>query len=130
MTYTVSVAEDGDVGVVHDVADEFVGAAGDDKVDILVLSEHFGDILARLQELEPGVGQAGLFAGGGNRLGEDAIGVGRFAAALEQDSVAALEAEGGDLYEGVGARLEDDADDTDGAGDFVERQVGVELGGG
>ncbi len=128
VTYSVGVAEDGYVRIAHDVADEFVGAAGDDQVDVFVLGEHFGDVLARLQELEPTGGQAGPVGGFGDYRGEDAVGFGRFAAAFEQDGVAAFETERGDLHECVRAGFEDDADDADGAGDFVEFEAGVELG--
>ena len=56
--------------------------------------------------------------------------MGGLAAAFEQDGVAALEAEGRDLHEGVRAGLEDHADDADRAGDAVELQAFVELDGG
>ena len=55
----VGVAEDRDVRVVHDVADELVGAAGDDQVDLLVEGEHVGDVLAGFEQVDPAGGQAG-----------------------------------------------------------------------
>ena len=126
----VGVAEDGDGRVGHDVADEFVGAAGDDQVDLVVEGEHVGDVLAGFEQVQEARGQAGGGACAGDGVGEDAVGVGRFGAALEEAGVAGFEAEGGDLDEGVGAGLEDDADDADGAGDAVELEVGVHFDGG
>lgn len=46
MAEAVGVAEDGDLGGFLDVADEFVGAAGDDEVDVAVLGEEAGDGVA------------------------------------------------------------------------------------
>ena len=43
-------------------------------------------------------------------------------AAFEQDGVAAFEAQGRNLHQGVRPGFEDDADDADGAGDLVEFQ--------
>ena len=49
-------------------------------------------------------------------------------ASRPQAGVAALEAERGDLHEGVGARLEDDADDAERARGALEDEVRRELG--
>ena len=43
----------------HDVADEFVGAAGDDQVDLVVEGEHVGDVLAGFEQVQEARGQAG-----------------------------------------------------------------------
>ena len=126
----VGVAEDRDGRVVHDVADELVGAAGDDQVDLLVEGEHVGDVPAGFEQVHPAGGQAGGFAGAGDGVGEDAVGVGRFGAAFEQEGVAALEAEGRDLHQGVRAGLEDHADHADRAGDAVELEALIHFDGG
>ena len=63
VAYTVGVPEDGDVGVGHDIANEFVRAAGDDQVDVFFQSQHLGDILARFEQLNPAGGQARILRG-------------------------------------------------------------------
>ena len=52
----VGVAEDGDPRVVLDVADKLVGAAGNAKVDVLVLCQEGRDCRASCDELDGGVG--------------------------------------------------------------------------
>jgi hypothetical protein len=46
------VAQNGDLGVFFDVADQFVGSAGDDEVDEGVLREEGGDCIACFHELD------------------------------------------------------------------------------
>ena len=117
-----------DAGVLLDVADEGVGAARHQQVDVAVAREHRGDVLARLQQRDPVRRDAGGGGGGADRGEQGAVGAERLAAALEEAGVAALEAERGDLDEGVGAGLEDDADDAEGAGGALEDEAGRELG--
>ena len=126
----VGVAGDGDLRVVHDVADEVVAAAGDDQVDGVVLLQHGAHVPARLQQGEPAAGKA-LDARGGahDQVGQGAVGPGRLGAALHEDGVARLQAEGGDLHQGVGPRLEDHAEDADGHAHLEEPQPVVDLGG-
>ena len=60
---------------------------------------------------------------------KDAVRPRRFLAAFQDGAVAALQAQGGNLDEGIGACFEDDADDADRAGDAVEREALVEFAG-
>ena len=55
------------------------------------------------------------------------VGPGRFLSALEDGAVAALEAECGDLDHGVGARLEDHADNSDRNTDALQNQIRIEF---
>ena len=55
MANPVGMAEYGNVGVIHDVAYESLGAARDDQVDTIVLLKHFAHILTGLQKLAPAV---------------------------------------------------------------------------
>lgn len=52
----VGVAQDGDLGALLDEADELVGAAGDDEVDVAVEVEELGDDVAGGDELDGAVG--------------------------------------------------------------------------
>ena len=88
------VPEDGNARGGHDMADELVGAAGDDEVDEVVHGEHFGDLVAGLEQVHPAVGDGGRAGGVEDDGGKGAVGVEGLAAALEEDGVAALEAEG------------------------------------
>ena len=63
--------------VVHDVADKFIAAAGDDQVDVLIQFEHRGDIGAGFEQSQPAGGHARFDGGFGDDLGQDAIGVQR-----------------------------------------------------
>jgi hypothetical protein len=49
---TIRVAENGNLGRVLDVANELIGAAGNDEVDITVLGEELGDDIASCDELD------------------------------------------------------------------------------
>jgi len=64
------VAEDGDACVVFDVADEAVGAPGDDEVDVAVLLEERIDDVAGGDELNGVVGDGGGLEGGGDDGGD------------------------------------------------------------
>ena len=123
----VSVAHDRDLCIVHDVLDELVGAAGDEEVDILIALEEFIDLVVEFGLQEAGGRQARADGGLVDDGKEDAVGAGCLLAALEDGAVSALEAEGGDLDQGVGAGLKDDADDADGDADALQDQVCVQL---
>src|SRR4030067_563919 len=58
LAFPVGWAGAGDVGVVHDVPDELVRAAGDDQVDIFVQGQHLDDRLAGLKQLNPSFGHS------------------------------------------------------------------------
>jgi hypothetical protein len=70
------VAKDGDLGRLLNVADELVGTARDDKVDVAVLGEQLGDGVAGGDELDGGVGDLGVFEGRGDGLGDCDEGLG------------------------------------------------------
>ncbi len=125
----VGVAEDGDTGVGLDMLDESAGAAGDDEVDEPGEMEEFGDLLAAEDESD-GVGwDAGSGEGVADDVDESGGGALDLFAGLEEDGVAGLECEGGDLSDGVGAGLEDDGEDAEGDGDFFKVEAAVELDG-
>lgn len=63
---SVCVAEDGDLGGGLDEADELVGAARDDEVDVLVQGEELGDDITCFDELDGVVGDLGCGEGGGD----------------------------------------------------------------
>lgn len=79
----VGVAQDGDLGVLLDVADELVGAARDDEVDVAVLAEELEDGVARGDELDGRVGDLRLGEGGGDDLGDGDEGFRRFFASCD-----------------------------------------------
>ncbi|KFY56877.1 hypothetical protein V497_05905 [Pseudogymnoascus sp. VKM F-4516 (FW-969)] len=78
---SVSVAEDGDLSRRLDEADEIVGAARDDEVDVLVQREELGDHVAGFDELDGVVGDLGCGEGGGDDGGDGDEGFGGFFAA-------------------------------------------------
>ena len=129
MAHAVCMAEDRDRGVRHDVLHECIRAARDEEVDGFVTFEKLVDLIVLLGLEQRILRKAG--AGGSllDQAEEDAVRVGRFLAAFQDGTVAALQAEGGDLYQRVGAGFEDDADDADGAGHAVEREPFIELAG-
>jgi hypothetical protein len=49
---TIRVTENGNLGRVLDVANEFVGAAGNDEVDVAILGKELGDNIASCDELD------------------------------------------------------------------------------
>lgn len=129
MAHAVRMAEDRDRGVRHDVLHECIRAARDEEVDGFVTFEELVDLIVLLGLEQRILRKTGSDGGLLDQAEEDAVGVGRFFAALQDGTVAALQAEGGDLYQRIGAGFEDDADDADGAGHTVEREPFVELAG-
>ena len=125
----VGVAHHGNAGVVHDVAHEGVGAARDEQVDQAVAAQQLADLLAGLRLEQTRVGQTRLDGSRVDDVEERLVGAHGLAAALEDGAVAALEAQGRDLHERVGTRLEDDADHADGAAHAHQREALVELAG-
>lgn len=70
MAEAVGVAEDRDLGRFLDVADQLVGAAGDDEVDIAVLGEQAGNGVAGGDELYGAEWHLCLFEGRGDDAGD------------------------------------------------------------
>lgn len=101
----------------------------DEEIDGFVTFEKLVDLIVLLGLEQRILRKTGTGGGLLDQAEEDAVGVGRFFAALQDSTVAALQAEGGDLYQRIGAGFEDDADDADGAGHTVEREPFVELAG-
>ena len=122
----VGVAEDGDARILLDEADELVAPPGDEQVDGVVPREEGVDILAGLDELEAGRGDALPGEGPHEHCREKAVGLKRLLPPLEDAGVSGLQAERGNLGEGVGARLEDGRDHPDGTGDPAEAEALVE----
>lgn len=86
-TDPVSVAEDRDLSRRLDEADQLVGAARDDEVDVLVQREELGDHIAGLDELDGVVGDGGGGEGAGNYGGDGDEGFGGFFASCSVWSV-------------------------------------------
>ena len=124
----VGVAEDGDLGVLLDVAHQLVGAAGDDEVDVAVEGEQLRDGLARGDELDGGIGDLGLGQGVGDDGADDHEGFRRLLAALEDGRVAGLNGQSGDVGDYFGTSLEDDEQHADGAGHALQLEIVVQLG--
>ena len=67
---TVCVTQDWDTGVVLDIADELVGTARDDKVDVLVESEEICYNITGGEELYGSIGNQGICKSVGNSCGD------------------------------------------------------------
>lgn len=63
------MAEDRDLGRFLDVSNQFVGASGNDKIDISVLCKKLGNGVAGCDELDSSIGNLGLVEGGRNDFG-------------------------------------------------------------
>ena len=87
-------------------------------------AEEGADFLAAGQERHPPLWQDAL-RGLAHYLGEGLIRYGGFASSLEQGGIAGLEAQGGDLHQGVGPGFKDHADHADGHGHAVEVELVV-----
>ena len=90
-TQAVGMAEYRDLGVVFYVADELVGAAGDDEVDVLVQRQELIDHVAGFDELDGGIGDLGLGETFGDDGGDGLEGFGGFFAAFEDGGVAGFD---------------------------------------
>ena len=123
----VRMAHDRNFCVVHDVLNKLVGAAGNEKVDLLFALQEFVDLIVELRLEQAGSGETGGNGGIADDGEQDAVGLRGLLSTLENGTVAALEAEGGDLYQGVGARLKDDPDDADRHADALEDESCVQL---
>ena len=58
---------------------------------------------------------------------KEPVGIKAFFTALEDGTIAAFDAKRSDLNHGIGTRLENDADDTDGDGDLCKNQPPVQF---
>lgn len=103
MAHAVRMAEDRNRGVRHDVLHECIRAARDEEVDGFVTFEKLVDLIVLLGLEQRILRKTGSDGGLLDQAEEDAVGVGRFFAALQDGTVAALQAEGGDLYQRIGA---------------------------
>ena len=128
VAHAVAVPQHRDVAVLHDVAHKGVGAARNDEVDVLVHFEHDGDVLARGQQATPAVRHPRRDARVAQDIEQRLVGAHRFASALEQHRVAALEAQAANLNQCVRTRFKDHADHADGAADAREHQTVGQLG--
>lgn len=63
MAKTVCVAEDGNLCRLLDIADQFVGATGDDKVNVTILGKELSDGIAGGDELDGRVGNLSCLQG-------------------------------------------------------------------
>ena len=79
-------------------------------------------MVGALNQLHGVGGQAGLRQGLAHRSGEDAVGLYRLRAALQDDRIAALQGNGRRVRGYIGTGLVDDGDDADGNGDPADLQ--------
>lgn len=108
-----------------DVPDELVRAAGDDEVEMLVEGEELGDDVARRDQLDCRIRDQGLLqrCRDDGRDGDE--GFGRLLAALEDRCVARLDGQRGNVGDDLRASLEDDKQNTNGAGYPLELEAVV-----
>ena len=123
------MAHHGDLGVFHDVADKFIGAARDQEIHVLVAGEELVDLAVGFCLEQAAFRQTGADHRVLDKVEKHAVGVCRLLAALEDGAVAALHAKGRDLYKRVRTRFKDHADDTDRHCGTIERQIFVKLAG-
>ena len=81
--------------------------------------QHFLHILPGVQKTAPAVRQAAGFGSTKNHRSQQFVGAQRLTASLEQNGVAAFQAEGGNLNQRVGPAFKNDADHADGTADPV-----------
>ena len=77
----IGMAEHRNVGVVHDVPDKGVAAAGDDQVDRRVETQHAGTSARVSRRASHPSGMPARLAAG-DKIGQDPVGLGRFTAAF------------------------------------------------
>mmetsp|Transcript_66438 Transcript_66438/g.185382 ORF Transcript_66438/g.185382 Transcript_66438/m.185382 type:complete len:273 (-) Transcript_66438:288-1106(-) len=119
----IGVAEDRDPRAVLDRPDELVRAARDHQVDVLVALQQLGHLRARVHALDAALGQARLLQGRRHRGDQRGVRPLRLAPPLQQQGVPRLHGERRYLHRRVRARLEDDEEHPDRAGDPVEVQA-------
>ena len=121
------MAHDRDLGVVHDVADEGIAAARDKQVHAFMATQQLIDLAVRLGLKQAFRGKPRLHC----RILDDTekrpIGRCGFPTALQDGAVAAFQAQGGNLHQGVRARFENDADHADRAAETPQFQALVQL---
>ena len=110
----VRVSHDGNLCIVHDVLHELVGAAGNEQVHIFFALQKLVDLIVELSLQQAGFGKACRDSGFVDDGKEDAVCFCGLFTALQDRAVAALEAEGGNLYQSIRPRLENDTDHADG----------------
>ena len=123
----VRVSHDGNLCIVHDVLHELVGAAGNEQVHIFFALQKLVDLIVELSLQQAGFGKACRDSGFVDDGKEDAVCFCGLFTALQDRAVAALEAEGGNLYQSIRPRLENDTDHADGDTDTLEDKPGVQL---
>ncbi len=116
------VFQDGHRGLGDDAADQAFAAAGDGEVDQIRESEKLADgrAVGGGNELNGGLGQAAGDQLIGEHAMESLVGAQGFLAAAEDDSVSALDAEGGRVDGDVGTALEDHEDDAERDADLAD----------
>jgi len=125
MAYAVGVPQHRNAAYRLDLSDEFLGAPGNDEVDILIEGEEFAYFLAGFEEGEPVLRQACLFSGAGDHRREGLIALSRLASAFEHDGVSALHRERCHLHKRIRAAFEDHCDEADRAADPSEHKAFV-----
>jgi len=125
MAYAVGVPQHRNAAYRLDLSDEFLGAPGNDEVDILIEGEEFAYFLAGFEEGEPVPRETCLFSGAGDYRREGLIALSRLASAFEHDGVSALYRERCHLHERVRAAFEDQCDEADRAANPPELKAFV-----
>ena len=113
--------------MIHDVAHEGVGAAGNQEIDQVIKGEQLRDLRMLCRMKETGRGQIAFQGTVIDQGKKEPVGMEAFFSALEDGTIAAFDAKRSDLNHGIGTRLENDADDTDGDGDLCKNQPPVQF---
>ena len=118
MADAACVSHDRNVRMIHDVAHEGVGAAGNQQIDQAFEGEQLRNLRMLCRMKETGRGQIAFQGTVIDQGKKEPVGMEAFFSALEDGTIPAFDAKRSDLNHGIGTRLENDTDDTDGHGDL------------
>ena len=127
MADTTCVSHDRNVRMIHDVAHEGVGAAGNQQIHQAFEGEQLRNLRMLCRMKETGRGQTAFQGAVIDQGKKEPVGMEAFFSALEDGTIPAFDTKRGDLNHGIGTRLENDADDTDGHGDLCKNQPLVQF---
>ena len=113
--------------MIHDVAHEGVGAAGNQQIHQAFEGEQLRNLRMLCRMKETGGRQTAFQSTVIDQGKKEPVGMEAFFTALEDGTIPAFDTKRGDLNHGIGTRLENDADDTDGDGDLGQNQPLVQF---
>ena len=127
MADTRRVAHHRNLRVIHDVGDEGIGATRNQEIDVSFALQELIYLLVRFCQGKHILRKPCLPERCLHKRKERPVRALRLLAALQDCRIAALDAERADLDQGIGTRLEDDADDADGAAHAAKHEPLIEL---